>query len=416
MSDGKKLEDLVSNLSRQFEETKNSLKNVVQKQSGTNESLSEMKVAQSQLNSEIDTLQKDIQNLESNQQGQHDLMTDRLIQLKGQLVDFDRKLNSQNQNLLSIINHQNKESDRAQLEHKRGHILVQMQSLLREIRDGSVSYALCSRGLTKLAMDGIVPGAFQSLENMSKAEQIIAELKRRRDEVDEGARFETENFEAADRLFGEISNESQRYKSAKLGFDKLHDSLTKERSSLAQTLAQIEIAQKKTQPKKGGIGIWIATVVFLVIGLGLISNPRAGAQYDLGVMSLFLTMALLVIGIIMSVRRRALNFSIERRSKAIEKMKSDIESIESRLLKLKEDAQKEDDMTLGSLPTYREKIKKLGIRFKKEGFQINPKIDNLRSTPIVETFEVLISELAKLRDAWIAQHPEMKRVIDSKYI
>lgn len=416
MADGKKLEDIVSNLKSQFEETKGSFNNVLQRQLGTNESLKEMKAAQGHLNSEIDTLQKDIQKLGSNQRGQHDLMTDRLIQLKGQLVDFDRKLNEQNQSLLAIVDRQGKENDRVQLEHKRGHTLVQMLSLLKELRDSSVSYAFCSKGLTKLAMNGIVPGAFQSLDSMSKAEQIIAELKRKRDEIDDSSRFEAENFEIISQLLNEIKNEKQRHEYATKTFAMDHDSLTKKMSELTQEIKLIEVAQKGTQQKKGGNGIWILTVLCLVAGLGLLANPRERDLYELGQILIPLAVVFLVIGIILSIRRRAINFSIARKDKQVEKMKSDSAAIESRLLTLKENVQKEAESTQNLLPNYQEKIKNLRMRLKEEDFQIDINPDDLRSKSAIEIFDLLINKLAKLRSSWIAKHPEMERVINSTFL
>jgi hypothetical protein len=407
MADGNSLEALVSSLKRVTEETSNAVKNIAQKQLGANEALKGTLDTQTRLSSEVETIQKNLQSITDGQENLRHGMVDRLIELKGQLADVDRQINSHSSGLKTLLEGQSKENARIRIEHERGQILVQMRSLLGEMKDGAVSYIFSSRGLSSLAIQGVVPSAFQGLSDKSTADQIFRDLKRIRDGVSDKDRQEAEKFESIDRFLNEIMNCHSAYRSAKQKFNTQRTSMQKNRDDSRRSILELEQKLKEASQKKGGVFVSLG---FPVIALILFVAAFAVRQIEFLVISIILFSSWLVFLIFRSFRRNYIKHSNERDVKRISDMNKIIRLADETIEHILLGETLEDTSALQSIILYRKRIANFVLEFKNRGLVVNIDYHKTDTLTVDDSLDECIKAAKALRDAWIANHPDMKRV------
>lgn len=411
MADGKNLEDLVSLLKRITEETNNAVKNVARKQLGANEALKSMLDTQTRLTSEVEVVQKNLQSITDGQESLRDGMVDRLIDLKGKLADIDRQINSQNSGLKTLLEGQSKETARMRLEHERGQILVQMRSLLGEFKDGAVAYIFSSRGLSSLAIQGVVPSGFQALSDKVTADQIFRELKHKRDETSERDRQEAEKFESIDRLLNEIINEHSRYKNAKTRLNTERMSLTRKQEERRQKIAEIEQKIKDVSQTKSGKAYLLVAITLPILGLSLFLTAFAVREIAFVIVAFLVGLFWLGFLFFLLVRKRLGKIAQERHAKNISDINAEIFAAGERIRQISADEKKEDDNSLSITISYRDKIANIVTELRNRGLVIEIENHKLEMLSASESFEVCIKETKRIRETWIAHHPEVKRVV-----
>jgi hypothetical protein len=231
------------------------------------------------IETELDGVHNRLSQLQAGQDSLRGELSGRLDALEKSLEERTILLDSQQQQLRTLLAAQKEETARKRLEHEKGQFMVALGALSGRIQDGAVRYVFATVALDACAARRLGPESFQTVTDQKTAADLLVALDNAKRSVAAADQAQGENFIKLRALGAEIVARHRTYLEQGSQASQERTALETKRRSLETTIGQLTTPEQPSTSKTRRLTQVISAIIGVVMLalaaiFGLLSSDR----------------------------------------------------------------------------------------------------------------------------------------------